>query len=137
MQAAVEEIVRYEGPVHQDEVARRVAKAWGMQRAGARIAAVAMDGLQAARRAGTLKSDGPFWEAASGARPRVRRRGAELTGARKAEMLPPTEIRYAAEEVLKDSGRAQPEEVAREVLRKMGFERVTEELMGRVREFLE
>ena len=132
IQAVVEEIVRYEGPVHEDEVARRVAKAWGMQRTGVRIQGAAMDGLQAARRAGTLKSDTQFWEPIDGAPARVRRRASELSGLRKAEMLPPAEIRYAAAEILKDSVRAQPDEVAREVLRKMGFERATEELMERV-----
>ena len=46
----VTRIVEIEGPIHQEEIARRVAALWGLQRAGSRIAATVKDSIKRCNR---------------------------------------------------------------------------------------
>ena len=58
--AAVEDVVRVEGPVHLDEVVRRIRTLWGLQRAGNRIREAIERGVQIALRRQAVVRDGEF-----------------------------------------------------------------------------
>ncbi|HEX6095768.1 MAG TPA: DUF3320 domain-containing protein [Thermoanaerobaculia bacterium] len=58
--AAVEDVVRVEGPVHVDEVVRRIRTLWGLQRAGNRIREAIERGAQIALRRQAVARDGEF-----------------------------------------------------------------------------
>ncbi|HYC90980.1 MAG TPA: DUF3320 domain-containing protein [Thermoanaerobaculia bacterium] len=58
--AAVEDVVRVEGPVHVDEVVRRIRTLWGLQRAGNRIREAIERGVQIALRRQAVARDGEF-----------------------------------------------------------------------------
>ncbi len=50
-------VVRNEGPIHTDEVARRIREAFGLERTGTRILAAVTAALQSARRAGAIVNE--------------------------------------------------------------------------------
>ena len=88
-------IVAIEGPVHGDEVARRIARLAGLERTGRRIAEAVGRGLARAVREQRLVRDGPLLRAA-----RRRARGPRPLAVRSAslrrpDMLPPAEIQAA------------------------------------------
>ena len=89
-------IVKIEGPVHLEEVARRVSRLWGLARAGKRIQAAVKEAAIVAERRGLIQGsepDSPFLEV-PGAPVRVRDRSeVESATLRKIGMLPPTECR--------------------------------------------
>jgi len=58
--AAVEDVVRVEGPVHIDEVVRRIRTIWGLQRAGNRIREAIERGVQIAMQKQVVARDGEF-----------------------------------------------------------------------------
>jgi len=134
MTGIVERIVRVEGPVHEEEVGRRVSRAAGYSRAGTRIQEAVKAGLMACS---TLSHDGPFWQV-RGASVIVRNRAqVESTTLQKAQYLPPAEIALAIEQVVKASVRIGREELIQQVCRVFGFARCGQELregIGRVME---
>lgn len=91
----VEETVRIEGPVHVDEVIDRIRSAWGLKRAGGRIQQAVHAAVEVAVSTGRVARSADFLSIPDAAI-RVRDRSAVSSQAlRRAEMLPPSEIRLA------------------------------------------
>jgi hypothetical protein len=61
----VVQIIEVEGPIHGDELVRRVASLWGLKRAGNRIEESVRRALAEAARRGLVKSTGPFYRLAA------------------------------------------------------------------------
>lgn len=124
-------IVEIEGPIHVDELTRRIAAAFGKARTGGRIVDATMRALAAVmRRSGNrLRWVGPFvlTEEQSAAAP-VRDRRIETGGILKADYLPPMEIVAAAARIRSESGIMPPDEMTRAVARLLGFQRVGPDL---------
>ena len=118
-------IIDVEGPVHQDEVARRVATLFGKERTGSRIQASARAGLRLlARDNPEYRSREQFWFTASQeADPPVRDRANAPQTVRKPEMLPPAEIAAAVKMVLRANGALDEQEIPRAVAQLFGFRR--------------
>ena len=94
--AVVVKIVRIEGPIHQDEVARRTATLWGKKRAGGRIADCVEAALGEAAALGQVQQDGLFFSPPDQTVVPIRdRTDVNAINLRKAEYLPPVEIRAA------------------------------------------
>ena len=74
VQRNVLEVVKVEGPIHEDELTRRVARAWGINRAGSRVSAVIQRAVQAAAKVGDVRKDGPFLWPVDMQQPQVRER---------------------------------------------------------------
>jgi very-short-patch-repair endonuclease len=132
-------IVEAEGPIHQEEVGRRVALAFGKDRAGSRIADVSLRALQAARRAAgvSIRERNGFWfTTAQEASPPVRDRSAETMTVLKAEYLPPIEIAAAIRQILKDSHQVPEDELIVAVSRLLGFKRTGPDIAGVMRAVL-
>jgi very-short-patch-repair endonuclease len=124
----VSEIVAVEGPVHGDEVARRVARLCGLERTGRRIVEAVQQGLARAVRQQRVSRDGRFYMTA-GAAPAIRDR-TEVRAAtlRRPEMLPPAEVRTAILEVAGAHYGATRGEIATQVGRLLGFQVVSARL---------
>jgi hypothetical protein len=56
-------VVEAEGPIHTEEVARRVREAFGLQKTGKRILAHVRGGLKHLARGGSVAREGEFWSA--------------------------------------------------------------------------
>ena len=136
----VVQIVETEGPVHIEEVARRLSRLWGYQRTGSRIqaavksavnGAVSLNRIQyvdgAARR--FLDRRGRTGKMA------VRDRSAVRSSTlRKVEMLPTIEIREGILEAVERNIGIDAADCAREVSRVLGFKSLSSDLRNRVSE---
>jgi very-short-patch-repair endonuclease len=118
MAETVARIVEIEGPVHGDEIARRVTRLAGLERTGRRITEAVNRGLARAVRERRIIRDGRFY-ALPGAPPIIRDRSA-VPSLRRPEMLPPAEIRAAVLEVASAHYGAAPGEIATRVGRLLG-----------------
>lgn len=116
------QVVRVEGPVHEDEVARRLAGLWGYGRTGSRIVDAVKEALSEATSRGWVKSDGPFYTCydANGALVRNRESVTSPT-LRRAEMLPPSELQRALTYIISTHGGTGPDEAVVETARLLGF----------------
>lgn len=126
----VARIVSIEGPIHIDEIARRISAAFGKSRTGSRIVEAASQAImRACQRDASLRRIGEFiLTAEQAASPPVRDRRAETGGILKAEYLPPMEIAAAAERIRAESGVVASDDMTRAVARLLGFQRVGAEL---------
>ena len=129
MAKIVRQIVEGEGPVHQDEVGRRVAFAFGKDRSGQRIAAAVIRALQSAGD-GLAEKDG-FWDVA-GRDVRVRTRAGAAASLRRAEMLPDAEIAAAIAVLVRDNGAFARSELVIAAARSLGFDRAGADLKARL-----
>ncbi len=128
----VRAIVSVEGPIHQEEVARRLASAFGKERAGRRINELTLKALKMALQKPVSTTDaskvirkGLFWltEQQADNIP-VRNRADQNSTIQKAENIPPIEIDAAIEKIMETSGAAEVDEIIRATARLFGFERV-------------
>ena len=127
----VTKIVEVEGPIHVDEVARRLANAFGKRRTGARIVDATHEALRHAAQT-TLKAiheDGGFWFTDSQRdAPPVRDRSQETGTLLKPTLLPPLEIQAAAKLIERECGSMQVDDLVRAVARLLGFRRTGSDL---------
>jgi Protein of unknown function (DUF2924)/Protein of unknown function (DUF3320) len=110
----VARIVGVEGPIHIDEVARRITSAFRKSRAGSRIVEAARRAARLAlQRDQTLRQSGAFLFTEGQAKNApVRDRSTEAGSLLKAAYLPPLEIAAAAQRI-REEGRVPPRGVAR------------------------
>jgi very-short-patch-repair endonuclease len=131
---AVRRIVEIEGPIHEEEVARRLATVWGRGRAGSRIRETALGALRSLCKLKALTHEKHFWSVNPPQEVRVRSRAeAASSTLRSAENLPPAEIVQAAREVLERNVRVPLEELIVEVARRLGFQRTGTDLHSAIR----
>ncbi len=140
----VARIVEIEGPVHMDEVCKRLSRLWGYRRAGRRIRDAVKRAAGECVRKGRIALGGGDWGFADRADragdPPVRDRGeVRSQSLRTLEMLPPAEIRAAIMAAVERNIGIGPGECAREVARMIGLKSIRtemresfEELAGRL-----
>lgn len=131
----VARIVKIEGPIHIDEVARRITSAFGKARAGSRIVeATGRAAKVALQHDSTLRQSGVFLLTDEHvANPPVRDRSVESGSLVKAECLPPMEIIAAAQRIRSECGDMSSEELTRAVARLLGFQRVGPDLAAAIK----
>lgn len=128
-------IVEMEGPIHEQEVARRVASAFGKQKAGKRIVDQSLKALRLARNKdlASIRNEGEIWlTQAQTDSPPVRDRSDEEGSVLKASHLPPIEIRAAARMIEDECGEMELEEKIRTIARLLGFRRVGSDLRAAI-----
>ncbi len=129
MARIVRQIVDGEGPVHQEEISRRVAASFGKERTGQRIVAAVLRGLRAAG-GDVVEADG-FWDI--GGRPaRARSRADASNTLRRADMLPAAEIAAVVEMLMRDNGAFGGDELVASIARGLGFDRTGADLRARI-----
>lgn len=131
-------IVGAEGPIHEEEIARRVAACFGKEKAGSRILTATRAALSRARSGNSeLLTDGVFWYTPGQAdTPPVRDRSAETGATVKAESISMLEIREAFKIARDDNAGGEGEDLIRTVARLLGFKRVGTDLQARIAEGL-
>jgi very-short-patch-repair endonuclease len=132
MSGIIEQIVAQEGPVHRDEICRRITTLWGLQRTGNRITAAVKAALNWSLRKGKLESSGDFIDIALRPVRTVRSRADASLSLRRPEMLPPSEIRYALTRVVEVHFGITEEEAILQVARAFGFSSTS----GQLRELI-
>ena len=126
-------IVEVEGPIHKDEVARRVTALFGKSRTGALISGATLTSLQPMKKSGALIEQGDFWMTpAQRADPPVRERSGSPPSLQKAEMLSAIEIRAAASIAIRENGALSGDEMVVAVTRLLGFKRVGADLKAAI-----
>lgn len=127
-------IVEVEGPIHAEEVARRVASLFGAQRAGTRIVAATDQALRIAGQAGAVGVDpeGFLATRAQMRTPPVRDRSAAPPSLQRADRIAASEIRAAALRALAENGGLAREECVTAIVRLLGFQRTGPDLRARV-----
>ena len=134
----VQKIVKTEGPIHEDEIARRVTNAFGLSKAGKRI-------VEATNRAISFASGSDKSLRKMGAfvltqkqldDPEVRDRSQESGSLLKAEYLSPIEISAAAKKITHENGEMSSEEMIQSIARLLGYQRVGPDLSKVIRKVL-
>jgi very-short-patch-repair endonuclease len=116
-----ERVVAVEGPVHIEEVIDRIKDAWLVKRAGGRILLAVKKAVAVSVRMGRIVEDGSFLSMPD-AKVQVRDRSeAASPTLRRADMLPPAEIRVAAVDVVRMNFGASPDQVVTAVSRALGI----------------
>lgn len=114
-------VVEIEGPVHREEIARRISTLWGLRRTGNRIAAAIDDALAWSVKKQRLICEEDFFQLADGETPIRNRENVSSPSLRQADRLPPAELRAAVLAVVQAHRGAPADEVAVEVTRLLGF----------------
>ena len=126
-------IVAIEGPVHQDEVARRVTTLFGKSRTGALISAAALRSLQTLKASRALVERDDFWMTPAQLNdPPVRDRSAAPLTLQRADMLSPLEIRAAMKIAERENGAMSEVDAAIAVTRLLGFKRTGPDLKAAI-----
>jgi very-short-patch-repair endonuclease len=123
------EIVKVESPIHQDEIARRMASFFGLKRTGARIVAAVQAALQEAVRRKWVEVEDAFYHLPGMADAPVRNREGVLSASlRKPDMLPPREVRSALVHVIRSHIGAEADEAVVQTVRLLGFKATSGQL---------
>ncbi len=129
LEQVVARVVEIEGPIHIDEIARRVVSIWGLKRTGARITDAVETALAEACLNQRISQDGLFFRR-SGIHliPIRNREDVTSNGLRKPENLPPVEIRQAISAIIRTHLGIHMGDVAVEVGRLFGFRSTSPQL---------
>ncbi len=118
----VTKIIEIEGPVHGEEITRRVTQLWGLQRTGSRIREAVDEALKVATKEAGVSRDGNFYSLCNRAEIAVRDRGdVDYPTLRNPEMIPPAEIRKAVWAIVEVHLGAAKDEAITEAARLFGF----------------
>ncbi|GAK34153.1 hypothetical protein JCM17846_28270 [Iodidimonas nitroreducens] len=130
----VAKIVAIEGPIHIDEVTRRLTSAHGKSRAGRRIAEATKHAVHLAiqRDSALIQSEHFLLTDEQAKNPPIRDRSAETGSLLKAIYISPLEIKAAAERIWSESGEMTQEQLTRAIARLLGFRRVGNELAAEI-----
>jgi hypothetical protein len=138
MATVTKTIVETEGPIHQDEVARRVTSLFGKSRTGSLISAASLKSLQSLKRSSVLVEEDAFWMTPGQlADPPVRDRSLTPSSLQRADMLSPREIRAAAGIATKENGNLSDAEMVMAVTRLFGFKKTGPDLKAAIAKALQ
>jgi very-short-patch-repair endonuclease len=121
-------VVEAEGPVHTEEVARRIREAFGLQKTGKRILIHVRSGLKHLSRSGNVVNDGEFWSTAGQDILSVRNRRHVPLPLRRAAMIAPAEYQLAISLVVTDVVAILRQDLVSETARRFGFDRTGPDL---------
>jgi very-short-patch-repair endonuclease len=116
-------VIETEGPIHTEEIARRLRDAFGLQKTGSRILSHVRHSLNHLRRAGLVTCDGDFWTVQGRETVVVRSRRNASSPLRRATMIAPSEYKVAITSVIEEAISISPEQLAVETARRFGFDR--------------
>jgi very-short-patch-repair endonuclease len=130
-------VVEAEGPIHLEEVARRIREPFGLEKTGSRIREAVHDALRLAARQQRLAAEEPFWSAPGIVlvRPRDRRHAA--LSVRRPDRIPPLEYRLAIRLATEAAISLRWEEVCVQAARLLGFDRTGRDLQNAIGNELE
>jgi hypothetical protein len=128
-------VVETEGPIHEEEVARRIATAFGKEKAGSRILKATQQALKMAKRMpeANLLQDGDFWFTPLQAEDTpVRDRSLETIPTTKPSNISNLEVIHCLEIALQDNAGGSDQDIIRASAKLFGFKRVGPDLQTRL-----
>lgn len=132
---AVIQVVDVEGPVHFDEVVRRIRSLWGLRRAGQRICDAIGKAALLANQKGQVRQGGDFLWPATDRPIRVRRRCGDPPA--KIDLICDEEIAEAIKLVLKSQYATQPTDLITRTSRLLGIQATSSAVAERVKTIIE
>jgi very-short-patch-repair endonuclease len=129
----VEQIVQVESPVHEDEIARRVTKAFGLEKAGSRIQSATIAALRASR---NLVHADEIWSTPNSTIQVRDRSNVKSKNLANASMLPQMEIVAALKLAVEQSVRIHSDELIQATSRMFGFQRCGPDLKDAIQQAL-
>lgn len=127
-------VVKEEGPIHAEEVARRIREAFGLQRTGSRILSKINEALLSAARLGEVSSEEGFWTAQEQKHALPRHRRYAAIPLRRSDRIAPREYRLAILQVVEAAVGIDREELIVETARFLGFDRTGNDLHDAIEE---
>jgi hypothetical protein len=121
-------VVEAEGPIHTEEVARRIREAFGLQKTGKRILTHVRSGLMHLLRTKMITRDGEFWFAVGTEIQTVRHRRKAPLSLRRATMIAPVEYQLALTKIISDVVTISRDDLVVETARLFGFDRTGPDL---------
>ena len=124
-------VVEAEGPIHEEEVARRIATAFGKEKAGSRILKATQQALRIAKGLpdASLLQDGEFWFTRSQAENTpVRDRSLETIPTTKPANISKLEIMQCLAIAIQDNAGGSDQDIIKAAARLFGFKRVGPDL---------
>jgi very-short-patch-repair endonuclease len=116
-------VVHHEGPIHFEEIAKRIREAFGLEKTGRRIAVAVDAALRRATREGKVTEDGEFWSPSSEALTIPRCRRDVSASLKRPDRIAPIEYRLAVCAVLRSCVAASKSELTVGTARLLGFDR--------------
>lgn len=131
-------VVEVEGPIHREEVTRRIATLWGLKRTGKRIVDAVSDAERVSVRQGLVDLRGNFLDIPSRDQPPIRNReSVNSSNLRKPEFLPPSEIQAAVVELVRSHYGIMKDEALTATARLFGFRTTSQQLREVIEESIE
>jgi very-short-patch-repair endonuclease len=121
-------VVETEGPVHTDEVARRIREAFGLQKTGRRILSHVRSALTHLARTTSVVREGDFWSVVDRNLTMVRNRRSAALPLRRATMIAPAEYQLALLTIIAEAVEISQDELVVETARLFGFDRTGSDL---------
>jgi very-short-patch-repair endonuclease len=121
-------VVEAEGPVHTDEVARRIREAFGLQKTGKRILTHVRSGLKSLSRTGSVVNSYEFWSLVGQDIQSIRNRRHAPLPLRRAAMIAPAEYQLAISLVVAEVVAISRQDLVSETARRFGFDRTGPDL---------
>jgi very-short-patch-repair endonuclease len=115
-------VVRAEGPIHPEEVARRIREAFGLGRTGSRILGKINQALRVAEGRGEIVSEEGFWSARERTHALPRHRRDVAAQLRRADRIAPHEYRLAILRIVEAAGGIDRNDLTVETARLIGFD---------------
>jgi very-short-patch-repair endonuclease len=125
-------VVEAEGPVHTEEVARRIREAFGLQRTGRRILTHIKNSLTFLSRDGEVARDGEFWSVPGRTVSFIRNRRMAALPLRKAVMIAPAEYQLAISTAVKEAVAISRDDLVIQAARLFGFDRTGADLQQEI-----
>ncbi|QXV64698.1 DUF3320 domain-containing protein [Mucilaginibacter sp. 21P] len=129
----ITEVVAIEGPVHFDEVAKRITEAAGISKLGSKIRYTLSQALEQAIQAGKVVIQENFL-LLPGQPVEVRDRNKLPPAYKKLSLISPQELQRAIQQVVNDSIRITEQEALPLIVKSLGFARITEEMKQQLTE---
>lgn len=126
------QVVAVESPVHEAEVARRIADAAGVKRIGNRIEETFQLSINLAVRQGLIHRHGEFLWAPGMSSPVLRSRSNLPAASRKLEYVAPEEIALAVEAVVDGAYGIENDDIPPAVGQALGFGRVSDDMRSKI-----
>jgi hypothetical protein len=132
-------IIELEGPIHIEDIARRIAASFGRERAGSRISSATQEALKLAERLSSdILNQESFWLTRGQLEsPPVRDRSGDEGAPSRASNISMLELKAALRLAREDNAGGHPAELIRTAARLMGFRRVGPDLQARMSQALE
>jgi hypothetical protein len=116
------------GPVHTEEVARRIREGFGLQKTGSRIVKHVRNALLAQARIGTIRREEDFWTIPGRGIENIRTRRTAALPLRRANMIAPGKYHVAMLRIVEEAVTISRGDLAVETARRFGFDRTGPDL---------